>query len=71
MKRRHSARRRGGDVAARGKDMPPAARQAMAESFQRMLDRREIVFTGERNAKGKPIYRSMIYEGDRDPRREN
>ena len=53
------------------KDMPPAARQAMAESFQRMLDRREIVFTGERNAKGKPIYRGMIYEGDRDPRREN
>jgi hypothetical protein len=53
------------------KDMPPAARQAMAEGFQRMLDRREIVFTGERNAKGKPIYRSMIYEGDRDPRREN
>ena len=53
------------------KDMPPAARQAMAEGFQRMLDRREIVFTGKRNAKGKPIYRSMIYEGDRDPRREN
>jgi hypothetical protein len=53
------------------KDMPPAARQAMAEGFQRMLDRREIVFTGERNAEGKPIYRSMIYEGDRDPRREN
>jgi hypothetical protein len=53
------------------KDMPPAARQAMAEGIQRMLDRREIVFTGERNAKGKPIYRSMIYEGDRDPRREN
>ena len=53
------------------KDMPPAARQAMAEAFQGMLERREIVFTGERNAKGKPIYRSMIYEGDRDPRREN
>jgi hypothetical protein len=53
------------------KDMPPAARQAMAEAFQRALDRREIVFTGERNAKGKPIYRSMIYKGDRDPRREN
>ena len=53
------------------KDLPPAARQAMAEAFQRALERREIVFTGERNAKGKPIYRSMIYKRDRDARREN
>jgi hypothetical protein len=53
------------------KDFPPAARQAMAEAIQGMLERREIVFTGERNAEGKPIYRSIIYEGDRDRRREN
>jgi hypothetical protein len=53
------------------KDLPPAARQAMAAAFQAMLERREIVFTGKRNAKGKPIYRSMIDEGNRDPRLEN
>jgi hypothetical protein len=53
------------------KDFPAAARQAMAEVIQGMLERREIVFTGERNAEGKPIYRSIIYEGKRDPRREN
>ena len=38
----------------------------MAEAIQGMLERREIVFTGERNAEGKPIYRSIIYEKDRD-----
>jgi len=43
----------------------------MAEAIQGMLERREIVFTGERNAEGKPIYRSIIYEKDRDRRREN
>ena len=53
------------------KDFPPAQRQAMAEVIQGMLERREIVFTGERNAEGKPIYRSIIYEKDRDRRREN
>jgi hypothetical protein len=53
------------------KDFPAAARQAMAEVIQGMLERREIVFTGERNAEGKPIYRSIICEGKRDPRREN
>jgi hypothetical protein len=53
------------------KDLPPAARKAMAEVIQGMLERREIVFAGERNAEGKPIYRSIIYKGDRDPRREN
>jgi hypothetical protein len=42
------------------KDLPPAARQAMAEVIQGMLERREIVFTGERNAEDKPIYRSLI-----------
>ena len=51
------------------KDSPRAARQAMAEAFQGMLERGEIVFTGKRNAKGKPIYRSMIHEGNRSPRR--
>ena len=53
------------------KDVPAAARQAVAELIQGMLERREIVFTGERNAEGKPIYRSIIYEGKRDLRREN
>jgi hypothetical protein len=50
---------------------PLAARQAMAEALQKALDRRLIVFTGERNAKGKPIYRSLIHDGNRERRRES
>jgi hypothetical protein len=45
------------------KNWPLAARQAMAEALQEALDRGLIVFTGERNAKGKPIYRSLTHEG--------
>jgi hypothetical protein len=53
------------------KDWPQAARQAMAEALQKALDRRLIVFTGELNAKGKPIYRSLIHDGNRERRRES
>jgi len=43
----------------------------MAEALQKALDRRLIVFTDELNAKGKPIYRSLIHDGNRERRRES
>jgi len=44
-------------------DFPLATRRAMAVAVQEALNRRIMAFTGERDATGKPIYCSTIYEG--------